>query len=59
MMAAIRLLKEKEGVLTEPAGAAATAAFMKSAAPEAANIALLATGSNIAPDVYRAVFSTL
>ena len=58
MMGAIRFLKEKEGVLTEPAGAAATAAFLKSAAPEAANIALLVTGSNIAPDVYRAAFST-
>ena len=57
MMAAIRFLKEKEGVLTEPAGAAATAAFLKSEAPASANIALLATGSNIAPDVYRAVFS--
>ena len=57
MIGAIRFLKEEEGVLTEPAGAAATAAFLKSEAPEAANIALLATGSNIAPDVYGAVFS--
>jgi threonine dehydratase len=55
MMAAIRYLKAKEGVLAEPAGAAATAAFLKSAPEDPSHVALLVTGSNISPEVQRAV----
>ena len=57
MMAAIRLLKQKEGVVAEPAGAAATAAFLKLKPPKPSQVAVLVTGSNISPEVQEAVFS--
>ena len=50
MIAAIELLYAREQVIAEPAGAAATAALLKS--PSAAQTSVvLVTGSNIAPDV--------
>jgi threonine dehydratase len=49
MLAAIRLLYRRENVLAEPAGAAATAAYL--ARPVSGNVALLVTGANISDDV--------
>jgi len=52
MLGAIRFLHEEEKVTAEPAGAATTAAFRKTA-PSYANqtVVLLVTGSNIPPDL--------
>jgi threonine dehydratase len=50
MLAAITWLDEKEQVIAEPAGAAATAAFQKREATARTSV-LLVTGRNIAPDV--------
>jgi len=52
MLDAIRHLYDKEGVLAEPAGAAATAAFLASPAPKGATV-LLVTGANIPEDLKR------
>jgi len=53
MIAAIRHLNNEENILTEPAGAAATAAWMDS--PEKTTAVLLVTGANIAPEVLQRV----
>jgi len=50
MLAAIRHLHQHEGITAEPAGAAATAAYLKDAARSAVNVVLV-TGANIAPEV--------
>ena len=56
MLGAIAHLYKKEGVLAEPAGAAAAAAFIASrSSPSAAHggdcVVLLVTGANISEDV--------
>jgi threonine dehydratase len=52
MLAAIGFLHEEEKITAEPAGAATTAAFLKSGAIYAGNsVVLLVTGSNIPPDL--------
>jgi threonine dehydratase len=52
MLGAIRVLYEKEKVTAEPAGAATTAAFLKSAAKYAGkSVVLLITGSNASQDL--------
>jgi threonine dehydratase len=52
MLAAIRQLYEKEDIVAEPAGAAATSAFL--ACPHSGGVSvLLVTGGNITPDVRR------
>lgn len=58
MLAAIEMLLLEEHVLAEPAGAAATAALLKSAADRPGkNVTLLVSGANIAPDVLRQALS--
>ena len=58
MLAAIRFLHEEEKVTAEPAGAASTAAFLKSNAVYAnKSIVLLVTGSNIPPDLLARALS--
>jgi threonine dehydratase len=52
MTAAIRHLYEREGVVAEPAGAAATAAFLASPRPEGTTV-LLVTGGNISEQVRQ------
>ncbi len=52
MIAAIRHLYEREGVLAEPAGAAATAAFLASPRRDGPAV-LLVTGGNISQEVRR------
>ncbi len=51
MIGAVRCLFLEEKILAEPAGAAATAAFL--AHPVADSVALLVTGGNISDDVRR------
>ena len=54
MLGAIRLLLFDEHILAEPAGAAATAAFLQNPSAYAGhNVALLVTGANISADVLR------
>jgi threonine dehydratase len=54
MLDAIRFLLLEEHIVAEPAGAAATAAFLQDVSPYAArNVALLVTGANISPEVLR------
>ena len=54
MLDAIRLLLLEEHVVAEPAGAAATAAFLQNASAYAgSSVALLVTGANVADDVLR------
>jgi len=53
MLEAIRTLALDEHVIAEPAGAAATAAYLKSKNVEPGIVALLVTGANVAPDVFR------
>jgi threonine dehydratase len=53
MLEAIRRLALDEHVIAEPAGAAATAAYLKSKRAEGRSVALLVTGANVAPDVFR------
>ena len=50
MLAAMRHLHGDEGIVAEPAGAAATAAYVRDGAASAVNV-LLVTGGNVAPDV--------
>ena len=50
LLVAIRHLHEREGIIAEPAGAAATAAYMSDRDAPAATV-ILVTGGNIAPDV--------
>ncbi len=52
MLKAIRHLYEQEGVLAEPAGAAATAAFLACPRPDGPTV-LLVSGENISEDVKR------
>jgi threonine dehydratase len=54
MLEAIARLHAAEGLTAEPAGAAATAAWLKRNDPERISVVLV-TGSNIAPDVMDAV----
>jgi threonine dehydratase len=56
MLAAIARLHFDEQVTAEPAGAAATAAWLKRGGPELTAV-LLVTGGNIAPDVMQAAVS--
>ena len=52
MLAAIRFLHKEEKVTAEPAGAATTALFLKTAENYAnKSVVLLVTGSNIQPDL--------
>ena len=51
---AIRRLALNEHVVAEPAGAAATAAFLKSSSNANASVALLVTGANVSSKVFRA-----
>jgi len=53
MLHAIRRLALDEHVVAEPAGAAATAAFLKSPSNANAAVALLVTGANVSSDVFR------
>ena len=57
MLAAIRRLHAEEQVTAEPAGAAATAAWLKRRDPYRSSVALV-TGRNIAPDVMDIVNRT-
>jgi threonine dehydratase len=52
MLQAIRHLYEKEGIVAEPAGAAATAAFLASSRRDGSTV-LLVTGGNITQEVKR------
>jgi len=54
MVHAIRQLALDEHVVAEPAGAAATAAFLKSWSKHGASVALLLTGANVSTEVFRA-----
>lgn len=54
MLDAIRLLLLEEHIVSEPAGAAATAALLQDVTPYAdRSVALLVTGANISPEVLR------
>ena len=53
MLAAIRHLLFEEHVLTEPSGAATTAALLQHAHPEGKNAVLIVSGANIPHDVLR------
>ena len=50
LLAAMRDLHSREGIVAEPAGAAATAAYLKDRSAPAVTV-LLVTGRNVAPDV--------
>jgi threonine dehydratase len=52
MIAAIRHLYEREGVIAEPAGAAATAAFLATNRSGGPTV-LLVTGGNISSEIKR------
>ena len=53
MLRAIGQLAIDEHIVAEPAGAAATAAFLKSKSEGKKNVVLLVTGANVAGDVLR------
>jgi threonine dehydratase len=53
MLGAIRHLYNEEGVLAEPAGAAATAAFMARPAQDGECVVLLVTGANISEGIRQ------
>jgi threonine dehydratase len=53
MLRAIGRLAIDEHIVAEPAGAAATAAFLKSQSEGKENVVLLVTGANVAADVLR------
>jgi threonine dehydratase len=55
MLQAIKRLYKEEGVLAEPAGAAATAAFLAYAPNESGCAVLVVTGANISDDVRQHV----
>ena len=57
MLDAIRRLALDEHVIAEPAGAAATAAFLKSSARADEAAVLLVTGANVSDEVFRAAIS--
>lgn len=50
MLAAMRHLYSDEGIIAEPAGAAATAAYLRDGSASGVNV-LLVTGRNVAPDI--------
>ncbi|MFY9560661.1 MAG: pyridoxal-phosphate dependent enzyme [Terriglobales bacterium] len=52
MLNAIRHLHEQEGVLAEPAGAAATAAFLASPRQDGPTV-LIVSGGNLSPEIRR------
>lgn len=54
MLDAIALLKAKQGILAEPSGAAALAAWLRDAGRAGSCVALV-TGGNISPDVERSL----
>jgi threonine dehydratase len=54
LLAAIKHLYVRDGIVAEPAGAAATAAFLKDANRAAVNV-LLVTGCNLAPELQSAL----
>ena len=53
MLSAIRHLLLEEHLVAEPAGAAATAAFLADQHAGGENVVLLVTGSNIVPEILR------
>ena len=53
MLRAIETLLLEEHVLAEPAGAASTAALLKSSTDLGENVALVVSGANISPEVLR------
>ena len=53
MLGAIHHLALEEHIIAEPAGAAATAAWMQSRVPAGRQTVLLVTGANIPPEVLR------
>ncbi len=53
MLRTIAHLYREESVLAEPAGAAATAAFLSSPRPDRGSVVLMVTGANISDDVKR------
>jgi threonine dehydratase len=60
MLRAIAHLLLNEHTVAEPAGAAATAALLKSGKEfTGRNVVLLVTGANIAPDIHRRALGTL
>ena len=48
-----------EHVVAEPAGAAATAAFLKAANPGSSNVVSLLTGANLSNETLQAVAQTI
>jgi threonine dehydratase len=54
MLAAIRHLAREEHLIAEPAGAAATAAFLHQKVLPGRNTVLLVTGANLPPEILRA-----
>jgi len=54
MLGAIAKLALKEHIIAEPAGAAATAAFLKSEIGASGPSVLLVTGANVDPEIFRA-----
>ena len=58
LLRAITRLALDEHVIAEPAGAAATAAFLKSPQGEAGAVVLLVTGANVDHEVLRAALRT-
>jgi threonine dehydratase len=59
MLAAIRHLHEREGILAEPAGAATTAALLKTGKAHAGKaIVLLVSGANISEEILRRALQT-
>jgi threonine dehydratase len=53
MLRAIEVLLLEEHVLAEPAGAASTAALLKSSTSHGENIVLVVSGSNISREVLQ------
>jgi threonine dehydratase len=53
MLGAIRHLSQKEGVVSEPAGAAATAALLRKPASSARQVTVIVSGANISEEVSR------
>jgi threonine dehydratase len=53
MLQAIGHLYREEGVLAEPAGAAATAAFLARPPSDGGSAVLLVTGANVSDEVRR------
>jgi threonine dehydratase len=53
MLGAIARLYKEEGVLAEPAGAAATAAFLADPSDSGGSVVLMVTGANVSADVKQ------